>query len=212
MNRVLTIALAAAGPFFVAALRMELPYFLAPNGTVAATAVAAQPGTESLVLWLGFGATLTLVPGLVALWRVLPPSRLATIGLSLALIGYLCVPALLATDLLLWLGADQALPAEVTGGLVDGAHPTALIGAALFVPTHLVGIVLIGVLALRRHLLPPAAAWALTLSQPLHLTSVLLGLQWLDPIAWGLTGIGMGWLAAALTKASVERAPAPALT
>ena len=200
MRRPLLVALAAAGPMFVAVLRLTLPYYTATDGTQSATDVAADLGTQSLVLWLGLGAMLTLVPGLYALWPRMPQGKLRDIGFSLAVIGYLCIPGLLVADHILWLGADQGLTAETTGHLVDGVHPSALVQMGLFVPSHILGIVLIGILALRARLIPVIAAWALIVSQPLHLGSVITGLPALDFLAWTLTALGMAWLTAAQTS------------
>ena len=199
MKRPLLIALAAAGPLFVAVLRFVLPYYTASDNTAAAADVAAHPGTQSLVLWLGLGAMLTLVPGLFALWPRMPAGRLRDIGFSLAVVGYLCIPGLLVTDQVLWLGADQSLSTDTTAQLAAGIHASALVQMGLFVPAHIIGIVLIGVLALRRHLIPAPVAWALTVSQPLHLASVISGLPVLDLTAWTLTAVGTAWLTAKLT-------------
>jgi hypothetical protein len=193
-----TVVLAAAGPLAVAVLRLVLPYYTASDNQAAAVDVAEHPGTESLVLWLGLVATLTLVPGLYAIRDRMSPGRLRATGFTLAVIGYLCLPGLLAVDLLLWVGTDQGLPTTTVAELAGGVHPAALVATALFVPTHILGIVLIGVLALRSKHLPPLVAWLLIVSQPLHLASVVLGLPAVDFAAWSLTGLGMAWLAAAL--------------
>lgn len=204
MKRLLLIALAAAGPMFVAVLRFVLPYYTATDNAAAAADVAAHPGTQSLVLWLGLGATLTLVPGLFALWPRMPVGKIRDIGFSLAVIGYLCIPGLLVTDQVLWLGADQNLSPGTTDQLVSGIHASALVQVGLFVPTHIMGIVLIGVLAVRHHLTPAPVAWALTISQPLHLASIISGMPGLDLLAWTLTAIGTAWLAAMLTPSTEE--------
>lgn len=198
MRRAATTALAAVGPLAVAALRFVLPYYTASGNKEAAGDVATHLRTESLVLWLGLVATLTLVPGLYAIRERMPAGRLRTTGFTLATIGYLCLPGLLAVDLLLWVGADQDLSTTTTASLADGVHPAALVATGLFVPTHIIGTVLIGVLALRSCSLPRTVAWLLIVSQPLHLASIIVGLPALDLVAWSLTALGMAWLAATL--------------
>lgn len=207
MKRLLIVSLAAFGPLCVAVLRFVLPYYSAGDSTAAATDVAAHPGAESLVLWLGLGAMLTLVPGLIALWPRMPAGRLRDVGFSLAVVGYLCIPGLLVTDHVLWLGADLDLSGDTTARLADGLHISALVQMGLFVPTHIIGIVLIGVLALRRHLIPTPVAWALVVSQPLHLGAIILGLPVLDLMAWSLTALGSAWLA----SATFDRAVTPSI-
>ncbi|MEO5654065.1 MAG: hypothetical protein ABIN79_06155 [Marmoricola sp.] len=197
MSRPLRILLAVIGPVCVGALRFLLPYYTAPDSTSSARAVAAHLGQESAVLWLGLAATLTLAPGLYAVRDTLPTGRLRTWALGLVLIGYLSLPVVLVGDMVLWTGVQQGLDPARTGALLDGLHPAYGAGLGVFVVAHVLGTVLLGVLCLRGGVLPTALAWALTISQPLHfVTTVFLGLPWLDLIAWGLTAVAMGWLAA----------------
>jgi hypothetical protein len=119
------------------------------------------------------------------------------LGFTLATLGYLCLPGLLAIDLLLWVGTDQGLPVSSVADLADGVHPAALVATGIFIPAHILGIVLIGVLALRTRLLPAPVAWLLIVSQPLHLAAIILGLPTLDLLAWSSTALGMAWLASA---------------
>ena len=178
-------------------LRLLLPYYTAPDNTATARAVVGAPGRESAVLWLGLIATLTLVPGLYAAREGLAPSRLRTWSFGLTLIGYLCLPVVLVGDAVLWAAADHGLDPATTAHLYGGLHPSYDLALGLFILAHVIGTTLIGVLCLRTHALPPLLAWALTISQPLHfITTVLLGLAWLDLIAWMLTAAAMGWLAA----------------
>jgi hypothetical protein len=204
------VLLAVIGPSSIAVLRFVLPYSTTADSEAAAAAVVQDPQGQNAVLWLGLVAGLTLVPGLVALWGRMPGGRLRETGFVLTMLGYLCVPAILVTDMLLWLGATQDLPAQTTARLLDGVHPSLDVQIALFVPTHILGVVLIGVLALRARLVPVAVAWALTVSQPLHLLSVVLGLPELDLVAWGMTALGCGWLAATLSPARPGRGVVPA--
>ncbi|MGK2875530.1 MAG: hypothetical protein ACSLEW_07795 [Nocardioides sp.] len=211
MRKTAIIALAAAGPLAVAVLRFVLPYSTTSDIDQAAVDVAAEPATQSLVLWLGLVAVLTLAPGLYAIRDRMPAGKLHTVGFTLAIIGYLCLPGLLATDLLLWVGTDQGLSVAAVGALANGAHPAALVATAVFVPAHIIGIVLIGVLALRNDLVPRPVSWLLIGSQPLHLVSVISGIPALDLVAWSATALGMCWLAAGLpdTDRGGPSAPVP---
>lgn len=197
MKRPLAVALAACGPVSVGLLRFLLPYYTAPDSTSAAQSVATHSGPESAVLWLGLAATLTLVPGLYAVRDALPAGRLSTVAFSLTLVGYLTLPVLLIGDMVLWTGARQSLDPVTTGKLLDGLHPAYGVGLAVFVAAHVLGTVLLGITCLCGHALPTNLGWALTISQPLHFTTtVFLGLPWVDLVAWSLTALAMGWLAA----------------
>ena len=191
------IGLAVIGPAAVGLLRLMLPYYTAADSTASARAVAASPGRESAVLWLGLIATLTLVPGLYAARNGLAPSRLRSWSFELTLVGYLCLPVVLVGDAVLWVTADQRVDPGQTARLLDGLHPSYDLALGLFILAHVIGTTLIGVLCLRTRKLPVALGWALTISQPLHfVTTVFLGLAWLDLVAWILTAVAMGWLAA----------------
>ncbi len=127
----------------------------------------------------------------------LPAGRLRAWAFGLTLIGYLSLPVLLVGDMVLWTGAKQGLDPASDRPLLDGLHPAYGVGLGVFVAAHVLGTVLLGVLCLRRRVLPAAVGWALTLSQPLHfVTTVFLGLAWVDLVAWSLTALAMGWLAA----------------
>ncbi len=202
MKRPLTIVLAALGPVCVALLRFLLPYYTASDGTASARAVAAHPGQESAVLWLGLVATLTLAPGLYAVRGALPAGRLRAWAFGLVVVGYLSLPIVLVGDMVLWTGASQGLDPAITAKLIDGLHPSYGVGLGVFVAAHVLGTVLLGVLCLRSRVLPPVLGWALTISQPLHfVTTVFLGLAWVDLIAWSLTALAMAWLATAARPA-----------
>ena len=197
MNRAARILLAAAGPACVAALRLLLPYYTAPDATATARAVADHPAQQSAVLWLGLVAVVTLVPGLYAVRDAFPTGALRAWGFSMVVVGYLTLPVLLVGDMVLWTGAEQGLDPATTGRLLEGLHPASGVAMGVFVLAHVLGTVLLGVLCLRSGVLPTPVAWALTLSQPLHfVTTVFLGLSWVDFVAWGLTAVAMGWLAA----------------
>ncbi len=197
MKRPLAIVLAALGPASVAMLRFLLPYYTAADSTASARAVAAHPGRETAVLWFGLVATLTLAPGLYAVRDAFPAGRLRAWAFGLTLVGYLSLPVVLVGDMVLWTGVNQGLDAAATGELLDGLHPAYGVGLGVFVAAHVIGTVLLGVLSLRSRVLPPVIGWSLAISQPLHfVTTVFLGLAWVDLVAWSLTALAMGWLAA----------------
>jgi hypothetical protein len=201
MSRRGALVLLPVGPLCVGLLRFLLPGYTADDGTASARAVLAHAGRESAVLWLGLVAMLTLVPGIYAARSFLPPTRLRAWAMGLVVAGYLCLPALLASDLILWVGADQGLDPQVTGKLVDGVHPSFGVALGVFVVGHVLGTVLLGVACLRSRRLPAGICWALVVSQPLHfVTTVFLGLAWLDLLAWSLTAVAMGAIALGLVQ------------
>jgi hypothetical protein len=201
MSRRLALLLLPIGPLCVGLLRFVLPYYTAPNTLSSARDVVAHQGRESAVLWLGLVAVLTLVPGVLAAGGLLPQSRLRTVAVTLVVAGYLCLPALLASDVIYWIGAHLGLDPQQTARMVSGMHPSLNVAVGIFIVGHVLGTVLLGVAFLRSGLIPKPIAWVLIVSQPLHfLTTVVLGLAWVDLVAWTMTAIAMAVIAVRLQQ------------
>ena len=191
------------GPAAVAVLRFILPYYTEGSSSGVVAAVERQPAQESAVLWLGFIAVLTLVPGVYGaalLCRSAAP-RLTAWAVGLSVPGYLCLGVFLATDHLLWSASRAGLSPGESAALYDAAHPTIGISVGIFVVGHVIGTVLLGVALLRSGRIPAWAAWATAVSQPLHfVATVVLGSPQLDLFAWSLTALGMAMVARALLR------------
>lgn len=188
---VLTAVLMPLGPAAVAVIRLIYP--------ADAAAALAAPATMGVVLWLGFVATFTLLPGAfaaVSLLRAGTPRLWVWTGAFL-LPGYLAMMTLGFFDTL-WAAAPGAGltldQVESLGAAAEAAGP-GVITLLIFVVGHIVGTVLLGAAALRGRLLPVGIAVALLISQPLHLIAVIVGSPPMDLVAWGLTALGMGFLA-----------------
>jgi hypothetical protein len=197
--RWLALLLLPVGPLCVAVLRYLLPYYTADGSLATVVAVDANPGRESVVLWLGLLALITLVPGVIAAAAALPSSRLKAWALALSVPGYLCLGVILSQDFLLWSGAHAHTDPQQLAQLIDAAHPSLNVGTGIFVVGHVVGTVLLGVALLRSGRIPAWAAWAVIVSQPLHfIAAVIVGSPTLDLIGWTLTAIGLAAVARTL--------------
>lgn len=208
---VLLAVLMPLGPLCVAALRGLLPTFTADTGADVASAVAAEPGRQSAVVWLGFAAVLLVVPGVLAvgeLTRAAAP-RLTWWALALVVPGYLSLGMLVGSDASVWSASAAGLDDDAVAAVVDHPHPAMTVALAVFVVGHVVGTVLLGLALLRSRRVPAVFAWALAISQPLHFVSfVVLGLQPLDVVAWCLAAVGMaaaGWALVSPAQASPPR-------
>ena len=191
-NRLLAI-LAPIGPAAVAVLRYVLPYNTTDDSATVVHKVLADPDRQSLVLWLGFVAILTLVPG--ALWvggvvrRHAP--RLTVAALVLLIPGYLALPWLGASDLLVWTGAKAGIDPATLTRLLDTVHPTSDLAGLFFVAGHVIGTVLLGLAMWVSGAVPRWAALLTIVSQPLHaVAAIILVSHPLDLAAWGMQAIG----------------------
>jgi len=199
------LILLPAGPLAVGALRYLLPYSTGDDAPAMVGAIAAQPGRESAVLWLGLVAVLTLVPGVLAVSSLAGPTRLTKVALTMVVLGYLSLGGLLAPDLLVWSGVSAGVDQATLARILTAAHPTILISQIVFVVGHVIGTVLLGLALLRSGRIPSWAAWALTISQPLHfVAAVIVGSPELDLLAWSLTALGMGVAALELVRAATS--------
>ncbi len=191
------------GPMAVAVLRLVLPGYTAPDAAGLVEAAAAEPGRQSLVLWVGYLAVLTLVPGVIAaagVCRTAAP-RLTAWALALSVPGYLSLGLLVGSDQLVWAATHAGLASADRVAVVDAAHLSSGVAIGVFVVGHVVGTVLLGLALLRSGRVPTWAAWAVTVSQPLHfVATVVLGSPQLDFVAWSLTAVGMGCVAVALVR------------
>jgi hypothetical protein len=192
------------GPLAIGLLRYLLPYLTTDDSAGIVRAVAAHPGRESAVLWLGLVGILTLVPGAQAAARLAGDTRLARVALALVVPAYLCLIGPLATDVVAWSGAHAHANPATTVQFVDALHPSIGIALIVFVVGHIVGTTLIGIALLRSRRIPTWTAWALIVSQPLHFVAgIIVGSHALDLFAWCLTALGMAACAMVL-KASAS--------
>lgn len=191
------------GPAAVAVLRFILPYNTTDGSSGVARKVLAHPGAQSVVLWLGFVAILTLVPAVFAVGRLTRrrAPRLTAAALLLAVPGYLSLTWLIGSDLLAWAGAKQGLDGATLGRLLALVHPTSAIASVLFVLGHVVGTVLLGIALWRTRVVPRWAALGTIVAQPLHfVAAVIVASHGLDLVAWGLNAVGFAAVAVAILR------------
>jgi hypothetical protein len=166
-------------------------------------AVDAHPGRQSAVIWLAYVGVLTLVPGLFVAARVCREAapRLTAWALALSVPGYLSLGMMLGADDLLWSTHDAGLSAADSAAVVSAAHPAVDVSLGVFVVGHVIGTVLLGLALLRSGRIPAWAAWAITVSQPLHfIATVVLGSPQVDFVGWSLTAVGMAAVAVAVVR------------
>jgi hypothetical protein len=187
------------GPAAVAVLRYVLPYDTVDDTSTMVTKVMASTGRMSLVLWLGFIAVLTLVPGAYSAGRMTRQRapRLTMVAMLLLIPGYLSLGWLTAEDQFLWSGAKAGLDAGAITRLADSVHPSGGVAGVVFVLGHVVGTILLGTALWRSRVVARWAAVAVIVSQPIHfVAAVIVTNHTLDLFGWGLQAVGfaaVGW-------------------
>jgi Domain of unknown function (DUF4386) len=202
-SRWLAVVLLPLGPAAIAVLRFVLPYATVDDPAAVTAKVIAHPGTMSLVLWLGFVAVLTLVPGVLAVGRLTRrrAPRITAAALLLVVPGYLVLAWLASSDILLWAGANMGLDAATLTRLSEATHPTFEIAAGVFVLGHVIGTVLLGLAMWRSRAVPRWAAVLTMVSQPLHfVAAVIVVSPALDLVGWGMNAVGFAAAAVAIAR------------
>jgi hypothetical protein len=195
------------GPLTIAALRVVLPYDTTDPSAVVAAKVAEHPTAQLVVLWLSLVATLTLVPGVIAVGMLARSSSRwwGTIGLVVSVAAFMNLfgPGVAGPDAVALGAADIGMSPAITGPLLDGISaigPVGL-GTAIFVFGHIIGVLLLGIALWRGHVVPGWTALLLAISQPLHLVfAVFVPNHPLDGCAWALTAVGFIAAAVALLR------------
>lgn len=196
------------GPAAVAVLRWQLPYTTADEPRDVVAAVSADPNAQSLVLWLGFVAILTLVPGVLWVGRLTRrhAPRLTAAALLLLVPAYLALGWLIAGDVVLWAGAHEAVDADTLTVLYSAIRPTSALAAVFFVPGHVIGTIVLGVAMWRSRRIPRWAALLTMVSQPLHfVAAVVLVSPPLDLVAWGMNAVGFATAAVAIVRTADDQ-------
>jgi hypothetical protein len=201
------MAVVVLGPLSITVLRAILPYHSTDDAATMAAKVAQHQGAETTVLWLTLTAMLTLVPAVIAvgLLATRHARRLGTWGMVLAVAGFSCLAAIATPDFTALASARAGLDPGAASQLLDQLYvdPTLTVAVAMFVLGHVAGIVLLGVALLRGHAIPTWAAWALIVSQPLHVVfAVVVPSNVLDAAAWALTTAGFAMAAITLGRDS----------
>ncbi len=191
--RIFAAILLPVGPACIALLRFVLPYNLTDSAEESIAGIAAEPGRQSAVVWLGFVALLTLVPAVIWVGRVTKREapRLTAAAMVLLVPAYTALGLLVASDAVAWQGIDEGHDRAMLADLFAPSHPVMAVEAGIFVAGHVLGTILLGLAMLRTAGVPRWAAIATMVAQPLHFTAaVILTSSTLDLFAWGLNAAG----------------------
>jgi hypothetical protein len=171
-------------------------------------AVYADPRHQGLLVWSGFLEAL-LFP-IAVIWAggatYARAPRLTTAAMILAVPGYLCLAWLVAgSDAIIWYGATHGLDQDLVTNMAWGVHPAFNAALGIFVIGHTLGMVLLGMAAIRSRAIPLWAGVGLAVSQPIHFVAggivsdpaIALGM---NTVAGVLTVVGLGLLGRAIFR------------
>jgi len=204
--RAVLAALLPLGPLAVAVSFALRPFSSSDEPTVVVERILASPLTD-LLLWLGF-----LAPGLLLLATVVAGHLarrgapvLATAATTINALAFgLMAGAVASGDLVTVAGGragvDPATIVAITSAIENAPQTATALG--IWVPGHILGMVLLAVALRRARVLPTWAAVVLGISQPIHFIAfVVLDNQYVDAVAgWGFTAVGFTAVAVALLR------------
>ena len=171
-------------------------------------AVYADPSHQGLLVWSGFLEALLFPIAVIWAGRATyaRAPRLTSAAMILAVPGYLCLAWLVAgSDAIVWYGATHGLDQDLVTNMAWGVHPAFFAALGIFVIGHTVGMVLLGIAAIRSRVIPLWAGVGLAVSQPIHFVAgalvsdpaIALGL---NTVAGVLTVAGFGLLGRAIFR------------
>jgi hypothetical protein len=187
------------GPAAVALLRYFLPYNTTDDVPTIVNKIVGNLDRSSFVLWLGYIAFLTLVPGVYFVGRLTRRSTpwLTAVAVVLMIAGYLSLPWTAASDVFTWSAGTAGLDPASIAKAADVTHGSMNLAGFVFVIGHVFGTILLGIAMWRSHVGPRWAAIAVLVSQPIHfVAAVIVSSHTLDLVGWGLEAAGfaaVGW-------------------
>jgi hypothetical protein len=206
-GRTLAAVLLPVGPLAVAVLRFVLPYETTDSSREVVHEVAASQSTQSAVVWLGFVASLTLVPAVLAAAKIARSAspRLTAAAVALLVPAYLSLAWITSSDAAVLFSVRHGLSVADAADSYESLHPVMLVAGVIFVIGHVLGTVLLGCALWRGGAVPRGVALAIIVSQPLHfVAAVILSSHWLDLFAWGLNAAGFAVIALVVLRMSDE--------
>ena len=172
---------------------------------------AARTATGDAFVFTG---TFLAVPATLALMRVLSARspKLATIGGSLHLVGWIAIVGVLMGDVIAVQMVARGTPTADQVELYRRIMSSVPVIALNIVATlHVIGGTLLGIALWRTRVVPLWAGVAATLAQPIHFVSNIAGILPIDVLTWIALSAAFAPVAAVVLRSAgdtaVERAP-----
>lgn len=203
LKRYLAAVVLVVAPLLVGALRLLIPYPPTQDTTHLIDAVGAHLAAQTFVVTVGPLCALGMVFASLSLARLVAPKApvLAAIGGAVSLIGWVMLPALTTSDILLLELATRhpAGGAAIFDAFSNNPHLGPMVG--LFIVGHIVGTVLLGAAMLRARLTPVWAGLVVIVGTLLHpIGLLLLHMPLVDGGSYVLVSIGFGAAALAIVR------------
>jgi hypothetical protein len=174
------------------------------TGAQALSLAAAGPGILRLCLVAGMIGCLLIIPAVMTALTLAWRSRLAFVGGSLMIAGYVCYFGVLLSNVTIITMAEHGGPLADFAAVIDASQSDTATGWVfpIFIVGNLLGTLLFAIGLLRSHTVPIWAAILIMLWPPFHVAGLFLGGEVLEVIGAMLQAIGFAGLAASVLRRS----------
>lgn len=206
--RILTALIVTAGPASILLVRAIMPYWTSDSSAVLVAKSLENPGTMTVILWLGLLAVPALLGGVLGVGYVARRGApvLAAVGVIMCFVGWCQGGATVNGDYLVaemaQNGFAQADIVTIGDILQNGA--LASVSGLIWLAGHIVGMILLGAALGRAGVVKWWVAIALMASQPFHfIAAVIIPSRLLDvTLGWGLTTLASFMVSLAILRMS----------
>jgi hypothetical protein len=174
------------------------------TGAKALALAAAGPDLLRLCLVAGMIGCLLIIPAVMTALTLAWRSRLAFVGGSLMIAGYVCYFGVLLSNVTIITMAEHGGPLADFAAVIDASQSDTATGWVfpIFIVGNLLGTLLFAIGLLRSHTVPIWAAILIMLWPPFHVAGLFLGGEVLEVIGAMLQAIGFAGLAASVLRRS----------
>jgi hypothetical protein len=176
------------------------------TGAQALALAAAGPNVLRLGIVTGMIGCLLIIPAVMTALGLVRRSRLAFIGGSLMIAGYVCYFGVLLSNMIILAMAERGGPLADYAAVIDASQADRWTGWVfpIFIVGNLLGTLLFAIGLLRSRAVAIWAAILIMLWPPLHVAGLFLGGEVLEVIGAVLQAIGFAGVAAAVLRRSKQ--------
>jgi hypothetical protein len=176
------------------------------TGAEALALAATGPDVLRLAIAAGMIGCLLIIPAVLTASSRARRSRLAFVGGSLMIAGYVCYFGVLLSNTMIIAMAERGGPLADYAALIDAdqGDPWTAWVFPIFVLGNLLGTLLFAIGLLRSGAVPAWSAILIMLWPPLHVIGLIIGGEVLEVLGAVLQAIGFAGIAAAVLRHQVE--------
>jgi hypothetical protein len=178
------------------------------TGAEALALAATGPDVVRLAIVAGMLGCLLLIPAVLTALNLAGRSRLAFVGGSMMIAGYVCYFGMLLSNTMIIAMAERGGPLADYAALIDADQQDPSTGwvFGVFVIGNLLGTLLFAIGLLLSRTVPIWAAILIMLWPPLHVIGLIIGGEVLEVIGAVLQAIGFAGVAAAVLRSPSKEA------